>query len=52
MYFIAGYTVANDYAIRDYAGELVPAQPAGEKPRHLHTHRPMAGGCSRRAQPE
>ncbi|MEX0633821.1 fumarylacetoacetate hydrolase family protein [Serratia ureilytica] len=32
MEYVAGYTLCNDYAIRDY---LLPAESAGEEPRHL-----------------
>lgn len=53
--YVAGYTVCNDYAIRDYLEKLLPPQPAGEKPRRHHPGRPVdrrCGRCARRQQPE
>lgn len=53
MDYVAGYTVCNDYAIRDY-GKLLPPESAGQKPRRADAHFPehrAESGHSRPAQP-
>jgi len=43
--FVGGYTVANDYAVRDYLENWYRPKPQGEEPRHLHAHRAVVGRC-------
>ena len=41
MSHVAGYTVANDYAIRDYLENWYRPNLRGQEPRRLHRARPL-----------